>query len=288
MSLRSKTTIKDEAVKLRKQQKLWQSYWKMGNKVARAQFSSYELLNKAFEDKLQQLDEELTAVTGTEITDISAEVVSSSEFVIPKRKPWPGNTATLRKFQQDAVDWFWWMFFAPENPLKVKAALLDSATGTGKTFIICQLIADLWAEGIFEGKTFSPSPVMVITAASVVPQFRRVAENVFGLKQEHLMVINYEMLRSDWGQLYVQDETVIRQGEPHIEWKWKPGMNPAFLVFDESHKLKNEDSTQSRIGQAVNKLPEQLMPVQLFSSATPWCRIADTKCFTIACGCEMF
>jgi len=80
---------------------------------------------------------------------------------------------------------------------------------------------------------------------------------------------------------------VIVDGNETYEWRWKKLMHPWLIIFDECHSLKNEDSSQSQIAQAFNNLPIGAAK-QIFMSATPFTRISDTKCFTVACRAEMY
>ena len=163
-----------------------------------------------------------------------------------------------------------------------RALLLRAEVGTGKTFMI-GAIADLLRNIKFcEGKTFSPWPMVYVTKASIVAQTERVLRDQFGLDIVHdIKVINIEQLRASFGELMVRAESVIEQGEEHIKWKWRPGVHPLIIFWDECQILKNTDSQQSRIAQAFNEIDDP-PTVQVFFSATPYMRVCEGKCFGVA------
>ncbi len=52
------------------------------------------------------------------------------------------------------------------------------------------------------------------------------------------------------------------------------------MVWDECQTLKNEDSDQSKRAQAYNNLDGEYY--QIFSSATPFTRVCEAKCFAVS------
>jgi hypothetical protein len=158
---------------------------------------------------------------------------------------------------------------------------LIAGTGTGKTFIIGATLAYLLESKFHQGKTFSPWPYVVITKASVVEQTKRVLEKHFSIDTiTEVQVIGIDQLRSKFGGRFLKQEIVHEEGEAHRKWMWRPYINPILMIWDESHALKNLDSQQSQIGQAYNDILDNTW--QIFSSATPYTRVIEAKCFAVS------
>jgi hypothetical protein len=171
---------------------------------------------------------------------------------------------------------------------KRRAILLLSGTGSGKTFMLGATICGLFREGFFADYKSPMWPVLYVTKASIVAQTEDVLYNLFKLDPRKVRVTNIEQLRATMGKIYIKEETVIVQGQEHIIFKWHKMTMPRLVIWDESQVLKNIDSTQSRIAQALNDAnefthgPEATKTVQIFSSATPFMRLVETKCFAVA------
>lgn len=175
---------------------------------------------------------------------------------------------------------------------KHRANLLLSQTGSGKTFMLGAMMAALKRMKFFDDYA-GMYPMLYVTKASIVEQTTGVLQSCFGLDDLDVMVTNIEQLRSTIGRVFIQEETVIVQGQEHIVFKWRPRSLPRLIIWDESQILKNIDSTQSRIAQALNDIntvthgPEADRVVQVFSSATPFMRLVETKCFAVATRAEI-
>lgn len=170
---------------------------------------------------------------------------------------------------------------------KHRANLLLSQTGSGKTFMLGAMMAYLKRTGFFSDYR-GMYPMLYVTKASIVEQTTKVLQDCFGLDDFDVIVINIEQLRAKLGRLYIHEDTVIMQGQEHTVFKWRPRSLPRLVIWDESQILKNIDSTQSRIAQALNDISdlthgaEADRVVQIFASATPFMRLCETKCFAVA------
>lgn len=162
-----------------------------------------------------------------------------------------------------------------------RGQLLLAGVGTGKTFMYGALLARLINDNFHEGKTFTPFPYVVVTKASIVEQTKRVLFNKFGISEDLVLVTNYDQLRSKFGELFVKEHIDIIRGEEHYTWKWRKNINPVVIVWDECQSLKNLDSLQSKIGQSFNEIDSRFT-WQIFSSATPFTRVIEAKCFSVA------
>lgn len=164
--------------------------------------------------------------------------------------------------------------------------LLIAGTGYGKTYMFGAVLARLVEQGFHKHQgAFTPWPYVVVTKSSVVEQTERVMRKQFGLKvPEEVLVINIEQLRSEFGKRFVVKKLKIDQGREYEKWEWRDPLKPIVLILDESQGVKNEDSMQSQIFQALNDiLPEErIYPIYLvFVSATPYTRVSEAKCFAV-------
>lgn len=193
--------------------------------------------------------------------------------------------ARLKIWQRDASDWL------RDNIMlhNRSASFLRSGTGTGKTFMIGDLIQQLHDSGWITQQRPTPTPVLYVTAATVVEKTIRELESFYGLQLNHEYTItNYEQLRAGFGSEYIQTKKrLTSDGDYEIYYEWIPFISPLLIIWDEAHKLKNESSTQHKIAMAVSRLPDYSMTYQVSMSATPWTRISDCKHFAIAAKIEI-
>lgn len=162
---------------------------------------------------------------------------------------------------------------------KRRAILLVSATGSGKTFIMGEMLRRLWDSGYCK-QSYSPWPIVWITKASVVEQTERVLEQLFDFNvTRECIVINIDQLRSKFGTMYIEEKIKVVDGCEHYEYIWRPILHPFLLVLDECQTVKNEDSTQSKIIQALCDITA---PIHMYwVSATPFTRVAEAKAWVI-------
>lgn len=198
---------------------------------------------------------------------------------IPTRTP--TQCCDLKPFQESAVDKLLsGIIFSRQIML-----LLQAGTGTGKTFIggavIDRLIASNWQREFSRAASFHPA-FWWITKPAIVTKTRRDLEAAFGLTRDKLLVTSYDQLRSSFGKQFFGSHTVMVNGEPEILYKPVEFQLPWFILWDECHSLKNEDSRQSRIAQSFNDLPPARRPTQMFMSATVGTKLADFKCICCA------
>jgi hypothetical protein len=126
----------------------------------------------------------------------------------------------------------------------------------------------------------SPWPFVLVTKASIVEQTKRVASELFNLKHPRdILIINIDQLRSKFGELFLSEETIMENGEEHTKWIWRPMLYPCLICWDECQILKNPTSTQHKIAASYNELENVW---QIFSSATPFTRVSEAKCFCVS------
>lgn len=163
---------------------------------------------------------------------------------------------------------------------KRRAILLEGGAGNGKTFVAGAVLRKLIDHESFLKDCISPWPILWITRASIVEQTSRVCRDDFGLcPHTECIVINIEQLRAKFGGYMVEDKTAVISGEEHIIWKWKPRFHPKVFVIDECQLAKNEDSTQSKIIQAISDIEDEVCILMM--SATPWTRVIEAKYFAV-------
>jgi len=202
------------------------------------------------------------------------------QYLAPDRK----RVASLKIWQRKASD----------NVLDCiergdEAHMIRSGTGTGKTFMIGDIIQQLHDSGWFKKKWPTFYPCLIVTPPTVVPQFIDNMKYMFGLEwKKEFFVTNYEQLRTTYGERYIIKKKIADEdGNVTYDYEWIPGLNPPLIIWDECHKLKNDTSTQHRVALALNKLPTGYRTTQIGMSATPWSRIADCKHFTISAGLKI-
>lgn len=164
---------------------------------------------------------------------------------------------------------------------KLKAAMLVAQAGSGKTFILGAILRRLIDQGFHVGKTISPWPYCYITKASVVEQTKRVLENSFGIDTVYeCFVTNYDQMRSKFGEIFVQEKTIVTNGQEELSFIWRPKIHPCVFVLDECQAAKNEQSTQSKIVCSIANINDSNVHV-IFSSATPFTKVSEAKYFVL-------
>lgn len=165
---------------------------------------------------------------------------------------------------------------------KRRSQLELAPTGAGKTFIAGAVVRRLVDMKFADGKTYGATKYLYVTRSSIVEQTKRVFKERFNLgMKEGVEILNIEQLRARAGQIWLNEKTVIQNGQEQTAWEWKKMMHPVVILWDECQALKNEDSTQHKIAASYNDLglPETY---QVFISASPFTRISEGKCFAVA------
>lgn len=219
---------------------------------------------------------EALAKLDVEATQESRELQTEIDSILPLS---PKERATLFEFQAKAAMDVLHRLLEEHKP----GLLLQAGVGLGKTFIVGAVLRRFLDMNYAEGKTLSPWPYVYVTRATVVSQTELVLRECFGISTTDVKVINIEQLRASFGELMLQEKTVVELGEAHIVWQWRQHLHPMFIVWDECQALKNEGSQQSKIGQAFNDIdPARAHTRQLFVSATPFTRVCEAKCISVA------
>jgi hypothetical protein len=199
--------------------------------------------------------------------------------LISRYKTSDNQLASLYEHQKYAsVDIFDRMF----GPSGVRAIALSAATGTGKTFIIGQVLRWALDNGYPDKHSMSPFPIVYVTKASIVEQTERVLRNQFGINTiSEVVVTNYDQFRSRFGETFLKKETYVEQGIEYTKYVWKKFIHPIILVLDEFQSTKNKDSTQSTIFQEFNELDDPNIKV-ICASATLFTRVIEAQVFVAA------
>jgi len=193
--------------------------------------------------------------------------------LLPPRNP--KQTCELYRFQERCTK----EIYEAVVRKHYNGALLRGDVGNGKTFVFGQLNRWLIDSNWFEGKTFSPFKILIVTKSSIVEQTTRDMEEHFGLEYaKDFWCVNYDALRSKWGESLIDIKTTMVEGEPVETIKWKPFIHPTIFILDEYHSLKNPDSQQHKICLAITEIEDPNVFV-LCSSATPSSRVTGFKVF---------
>lgn len=222
--------------------------------------------------------QDLTVVPAkfTELTvvDKTIEEVLATDETLP---PSPNQKCSLFAFQERAAARLL-NGIVKENK---HGQLLRAGVGVGKTFIVGAVLRRLLDMHFTLGKSYSPWPIVYVTKASIVEQTERVLQQFFNIcTVTEVKVLNIEQLRTAFGELMVRCETVIVRGEEQLKWKWREGVHPMIICWDECQILKNTQSQQSQIAQAFNDIRD-VPTYQIFFSATPYMRVCEAKCFSV-------
>lgn len=123
-----------------------------------------------------------------------------------------------------------------------KEFLIANKTGTGKTVTAISALHSL-----------KPSSVLVVCPAAVIPVWRKHFREM-GDKGMNIVIINYESLK----KLFSPPQQAINAKKTTTQNKYyalygKPYCQFDVVVFDETHKLKNPISQQSRFARTISR-----------------------------------
>lgn len=167
------------------------------------------------------------------------------------------------------------------------AFMLIAEPGIGKTYIIGAIVKNFIEQGLIEKSgTHAPWPVFYITRATIKAQTEGVLKDGFNLDTTNTVnVYNIEFLRSMLGTTFVKEQLVIKEGIEELKFKWKLNIHPVLVIWDECQALARDISIQTQIAISLSELgytEGNIRVTQVFVSATPFSKISETKCFSIA------
>lgn len=161
-----------------------------------------------------------------------------SEHAVLTDSPVYIQGGTLRDYQIHGLNWLISLY---DNRLN---GILADEMGLGKTL---QTIAFL---GFLRHVLGVNGPYIIIAPKSTVDNWRREFERwtpevsialLQGSKDERYEMINERLLKADFDVLITSYEMVIREKSVLKKFKW------AYLIVDEAHRIKNEESSLSQI-----------------------------------------
>ena len=130
------------------------------------------------------------------------------------------------------------------------SAIDGSDTGTGKTYTACAVARELGLK------------ICVICPKAVIKSWNKVIKNHFKMDDKLIGVVNYEKLRTGRKDSPIASYILRRHKKrPTFEWKLP---TKTLIIWDESHKLKNWKTKNSKTCQAAIKAGYPM----LFCSAT--------------------
>lgn len=177
---------------------------------------------------------------------------------------------TLTPYQESAKA----KLIANTIDLAYHASQLQAKVGLGKTYIVLGALQELLARKWFDGHTCI-FPAIYVTKATAVDQTMEVAYDEFGINPKDLYITNYDQFRATFGEIFLTEKTIIKNGEPEIIYTWKPMFAPKLFLLDECQALMN-DSTQAKIFLEASRLTSAYF---WHISATPFVRVSGAKVF---------
>ena len=165
-----------------------------------------------------------------------------------------------------------------------RACLVQVPTGHGKTFMVGEVLAQLYESGADKRDPFwniSLAPIIYVTAASVEEQSQRDLETYFGLGKDKVLVTSYSSLIAKFGEKFMKKVIDENTGDV-LSFDWYPFIGPRTIVFDECHRLKNSQSSQTKMGNGVARDLKDCKFI--FMSATPFTSPIEAEVIVRAIG----
>lgn len=175
---------------------------------------------------------------------------------------------------------------------KVRAALQDGKTGSGKTYIAVALAKYILDQQLHKKTTngfYHYGTIMVLTPKTVMEAWSRLFEAV-GLGHllgSTIVVSSYSQLSATYGKMFLLEDTKIDPYSDKITttYKWNPALVPYALFLDECHRLNNDTIQTKAIIAALTTVKNP--PLSFWFSATPFVTVNNTRAFAIATGARL-
>lgn len=166
------------------------------------------------------------------------EHIEDTETTVMTESPSYIQDGVLREYQVQGLNWLISLY---ENKL---SGILADEMGLGKTLQTISFLGYLRYIKKVDG------PFIVIVPKSTLDNWRREFAkwtpdvNVLvlqGAKEERAALINNRLLTADFDVLITSFEMVIREKSTLKKFRWE------YIIVDEAHRIKNEDSSLSQI-----------------------------------------
>lgn len=230
--------------------------------------STVKRVTEAFSKPKEETSAQSEKIVVARTSDISEKDTYDLGWTRLKRDQHAGYQAIIRELFQ----------VTPHKP----AVLQDGNTGIGKMVIGCAVVDHIIKNRLW-GNGFHIHPIMIFCPKNVQEAWVRHLE-----KSGHALriggdinIIPYSQLSATYGGAFWQEEFDIYDDKKPPVIKWNPAMLPFFALFDECHKLANEQTCQTKAIMAMTNFPkEAFRPRSLWMSATPGVTINNMRAFT--------